>query len=202
MQVFFDHYGNSEYHYVEIIFEKNNKKISYNKTISESMYYNTNKDTNSFCYPYLMDTPDYCTIKIWSANCEPGSYHLPGDRVIIDDLKFHKVVVLSSKNVNTGLSEPTTSNNYNRATEKYPLKLIPNPAGQFCILNYSLKEAKQIQIAIYDAQGKLVKNILNQKHSAGDYSINIETANLSEGVYFVMLSCDGISTSDRLVIMH
>lgn len=209
LQAFFGHMSTKEKFCVEVVFEKNNNIISYNKSYSDFNYYNTYRDSNSFCYPYLQavpidfqtaDTPDYCTIKIWSANCDSGGYHLPLNRVIVDDLKFHKEVVPSSKNVNTSIVQ--ADQRKVQTKEKHPLKLVPNPAGQQVILTYSLKENDNIYISLFDSQGKLVRNILNQKQTLGEYSINIEILNLPEGIYYLTFRGNEVLSSNKLLILH
>ena len=51
--------------------------------------------------------------------------------------------------------------------------------------------AGKINIAVYDASGRMLKVLVNQKQESGTYTIGWNTENLSKGVYYITASTDG-----------
>jgi hypothetical protein len=77
-------------------------------------------------------------------------------------------------------------------------KLFPNPNNGSFTLTYDLKTLTEAKLSIYDISGKLVyiKTIDNI-----DSSININTINLNNGIYFIQLSdTTNLLWTDKLVI--
>jgi hypothetical protein len=72
----------------------------------------------------------------------------------------------------------------------------PNPFNPSTIINYALPFSSNVKIEVYNILGERVRELLNGQKSAGYYSINLNTAGLSSGVYLYMIqakSLDGKS---------
>ncbi len=67
----------------------------------------------------------------------------------------------------------------------------PNPAKQQTTVKYRITEGASVGITIYDINGKKVTTLVNQKQEAGIYELNWNVENLSNGMYFAMLSTNG-----------
>lgn len=88
-----------------------------------------------------------------------------------------------------------------QAVAPFFVKLAPNPARGQTMLSYTLGQAGQVQVALYDASGRLVDEIVNQTMSAGTHSIPISSGSLTAGVYFVKVNTpDGVTTTKLTLI--
>ena len=67
----------------------------------------------------------------------------------------------------------------------------PNPFNQSSIINYQLSIAGMISIKIYDISGKEISTLINERKSAGKYSVSFNGNSLSSGIYFYSLFADG-----------
>ena len=78
-------------------------------------------------------------------------------------------------------------------TNKVPSKFLlfqnyPNPLNPETIINYQIAKDCEVQIAIFDVQGKLINTLTNEYHSAGYYTIrwhavDIECKSVRAGLF-------------------
>ena len=68
--------------------------------------------------------------------------------------------------------------------------IYPNPVSENSVLEYSLTQAEEISIEIFDAQGKLVSTLQkNQLQTEGQHQQQLNLPNnLASGTYFIVLS--------------
>ncbi|NOR86904.1 MAG: T9SS type A sorting domain-containing protein [Bacteroidales bacterium] len=76
------------------------------------------------------------------------------------------------------------------------LSNYPNPFAQSTQITFSLKEPALVQIDIYNNQGQLVNSLVNQRYSAGNYTIEWQGKNtkghqLIDGLYSYVLKVNG-----------
>jgi hypothetical protein len=81
----------------------------------------------------------------------------------------------------------------------YEATNFPNPFTNNTTLSYSLKENDNINIMLYDAQGKLVEEVFNGKQSAGLHEFTIDGSKYSSGMYFANITGKGGSHAVKLV---
>jgi hypothetical protein len=76
---------------------------------------------------------------------------------------------------------------------------IPNPAVNHTSSAFTLPENKTITLSIYNSLGQVVAVPIDQSFlSAGKHSVNINTSNLAEGIYFYKLS--GCPETKKLLV--
>ena len=84
-------------------------------------------------------------------------------------------IFITPNNISVGLEEEFNS--------IQNVQLFPNPSNQFTTLLFSLKNAEQIKISLFDVTGKEVLQITNEEMQKGNQKININTSKLSAGIY-------------------
>lgn len=79
----------------------------------------------------------------------------------------------------------------------------PNPFNPNTIITYNIPSNNtNIKLIIYDALGKEIKILVNEKQGAGSYSVDFEATSLPSGVYFYILEADGnFIDSKRMVLI-
>jgi len=80
--------------------------------------------------------------------------------------------------------------------------LAPNPATRITTLGYTVATAGQVDITLFDASGRVVDKLDNGYRSAGVYSLTIDTDNLANGTYFVVIDAPDQDASSFLVVVH
>jgi Secretion system C-terminal sorting domain len=67
---------------------------------------------------------------------------------------------------------------------------VPNPAMDRTMVSFSLEQASSIHLALYDAAGRPVRFLTEQRYQPGTYNYTINLAALPSGMYFVRLESD------------
>lgn len=80
-------------------------------------------------------------------------------------------------------------------------RLAPNPSRTMTQLTYALKNSGDVRIALYDATGRLVNDLLKGTRSAGNYTLRINSQDLPAGVYFIQIETpDGVSSTPMTIV--
>jgi hypothetical protein len=83
------------------------------------------------------------------------------------------------------------------------MAVSPNPASNNVNLRYSVKTQSNIKIGIYDLAGKMIKDIKNEKNVAeGYYDFSIDLANISSGLYTIVLESNGEKIVKKLSVLQ
>ncbi len=77
----------------------------------------------------------------------------------------------------------------------------PNPFNPSTTISYSLPEAAEVLLQIFDVNGRVVATLVNGAIEAGSHSVNFEAANLSSGIYFTRMNAGSFNASQKLVLM-
>lgn len=67
----------------------------------------------------------------------------------------------------------------------------PNPMISSSVIKYRLEKEGTIKIAVFDAEGRPVKVLMNQNQKPGTYTLNWQAPEISKGSYFIQFSVDG-----------
>ncbi len=60
----------------------------------------------------------------------------------------------------------------------------PNPFNPVTRISYNVPSMRHVRIAIYDVEGRLVENLVNEVKAPGEYVVEWDAGNLPSGVYF------------------
>jgi hypothetical protein len=91
--------------------------------------------------------------------------------------------------------------NNNILTPKCTLQIYPNPNQGIVYIAYTLLEYGGIELVVYDIAGIVVKQIKKGNFFPGDYKEKINTENLSNGIYFIMLKQGDDQISKKFLIV-
>ena len=80
--------------------------------------------------------------------------------------------------------------------------VYPNPASDVISINLELTESSILLIEVTDITGKQVAIISNEKQSTGTFTKQFNTEILPSGNYFVRLSVNGKTATQKLNITH
>jgi hypothetical protein len=87
-------------------------------------------------------------------------------------------------------------------TSGYKLNAAPNPFTSHTSISYSLPQAGNISLRLYDVTGKLVSTLANGYRTAGNYAYRLSPTayRLSAGVYLLKYETEGYTTTSKLII--
>lgn len=83
---------------------------------------------------------------------------------------------------------------------KLALNISPNPNRGVAHLNYTVRTNGNVRVAVYDATGRLVKNLVNDTRKAGTYTAQLNV-NLPNGVYFVRMDTPDGSIAKTVTVV-
>ncbi|GEM_PF-952282 len=98
----------------------------------------------------------------------------------------------------TGISEK----NLGGIPDNYDLlQNFPNPFNPVTQINYSVAEAANVNLVVYDASGREVKTLVNGFKPAGNYSVSFSAEEFSSGIYFYKITMNGFSKTHKMILM-
>jgi len=77
----------------------------------------------------------------------------------------------------------------------------PNPFNPKTIINYQLSTFNIVSLKVFDALGKEVATLVNQKQNAGSYEVEFNGEDLPSGVYFYKLEAGDFSETKRMILL-
>ncbi|MDO9391674.1 MAG: T9SS type A sorting domain-containing protein [bacterium] len=77
----------------------------------------------------------------------------------------------------------------------------PNPSRGQTVIKYQLPKASNVQLQVYNVAGQLVKTVNEGQKPAGYHRIDLNSAQLSNGIYFYRLHAGEFSATKKLVVL-
>jgi hypothetical protein len=79
---------------------------------------------------------------------------------------------------------------------------FPNPAGENSFVDYNLQSEENVVINVTDVTGKVVMTINEGNMQAGNHRVQLNTADLAAGTYFIHVTAGAANATSKLVVMH
>jgi Secretion system C-terminal sorting domain len=80
--------------------------------------------------------------------------------------------------------------------------LYPNPANDLMNVSFVLNQTENVTVNVYNAIGELVNATAYNNMAAGQQNVQINTANLSAGMYMVEIVSGTSRTQSRMTVAH
>ena len=77
----------------------------------------------------------------------------------------------------------------------------PNPFNPETRIEYSLPEESQVELKIYDIQGRHVRTLVNEHQDASKYTVNFNAKDLSSGIYFYRIRAGSFTKVKRMLLI-
>ncbi|MFA7361624.1 MAG: T9SS type A sorting domain-containing protein [Candidatus Kapaibacterium sp.] len=71
----------------------------------------------------------------------------------------------------------------------------PNPFNPVTNIPFELKESSHVLLKVYDVNGRLVKELINENRGAGKYIADFDGSGFSSGVYFYRIAAHGTTNN-------
>ena len=147
-------------------------------------------------FGYLLianDQPDKLRIVLWDKN--------DGNKIIYDNLNpqsiqgaivMHNRIILTKDGEEDLLTAPVEfalEQNY------------PNPFNPNTTIKYSIPEAGNVELKVYDILGNKVVTLVNEEKSPGKYIAEFNASTLASGVYVYTLRAKDFIQTKKLILM-
>lgn len=85
---------------------------------------------------------------------------------------------------------------------KYSLyQNYPNPFNPTTKIKFDIQKAGEVKLSVYNSQGKLVKEIVNQYAPAGSFEVSFDGKDLSSGIYYYKMEVNGFVITKKMMLV-
>lgn len=78
----------------------------------------------------------------------------------------------------------------------------PNPFSATTAIKFSIKEAGEVKVAVYDVLGREVRLVANRNFAAGTHTLSFDAEGLPNGTYFYKMIAGDNSLSGKMVVIR
>ena len=104
--------------------------------------------------------------------------------------------------VSTSRILTSVNNNSNEIPGNFELfQNYPNPFNPTTNIRYSIPRNGYVRLIVYDALGREVETLANEKQSAGTYESKWDASKFPSGIYFYRLITDGFSETKKMLMI-
>ena len=82
------------------------------------------------------------------------------------------------------------------------ITIAPNPVSDFAKINFTVDKSSNVCMVLYNSLGNKARNIFDKRLDQGQYSIDINTADMINGIYFVKISVAKRIKVLKLILSH
>lgn len=108
-----------------------------------------------------------------------------------------RAIELCQNNFVVGIRQTSTE-----VPESFDLKQnYPNPFNPSTVISYSLPSAQFIELKVYDVLGNEVSTLVNERQTAGTYSVDWSGSNFPSGVYYYTLKSGTLSQTRKMLLI-
>ncbi len=112
--------------------------------------------------------------------------------------------ILSSSGCSAALVQNQTETDNTGLTQANEYALFqnsPNPFNPSTSISFSLPEAGNVSIKIYDMTGKEVESLVSGNYDAGRHSVTFDASTLSSGMYYYKMSSGNFVTMKKMMLI-
>ncbi|MBN2285937.1 MAG: T9SS type A sorting domain-containing protein [Tissierellales bacterium] len=77
----------------------------------------------------------------------------------------------------------------------------PNPFNPVTQISFSVPKPSRIKILVYDANGRLIDSLYNDKIQTGEHTIKWDASHLPSGMYFIKLFTDDFQQTRKCLLL-
>jgi|AntRauTorckE6833_2_1112554.scaffolds.fasta_scaffold04420_2 hypothetical protein len=151
--------------------------------------------------------------KYWDGDINPSPFDLTIGQVLpnnnqynfngkIDDVRLYDYP-LSLQEIAAFYELGTTieEGNGERPEQTLLHQNYPNPFNPSTTISFTLKEAGNVSLKIYNMLGQQVDEVIQQKLSSGAYTIRYDASSLSSGMYIYRLITMGTTQTQKMILI-
>ena len=78
---------------------------------------------------------------------------------------------------------------------------FPNPFNPTTLINYSIPKNGDVNLSVFSVLGQRVATLVNERKSAGNYTVRFDASGLSSGIYFYVLETDQVRLTQKMTLI-
>lgn len=125
--------------------------------------------------------------------------------VITNDIFFHNYIDGTNDDgetiVKAEVSKSVITGAEEFMTQRFNLKeCYPNPASTDTRIGFYINAPAQVELSLYDNNGKLVKRIMQEQKLAGEHEVKLDVSDLKPGNYIYRINAGLLKDSKKLIV--
>lgn len=140
-----------------------------------------------------------------SAPTYPKNYYLGGDdyfgqqctngsATVVSSNGYQDIAIYANISVSPAGIANVSANGLN-VSQNYP-----NPTGSATQINYSVTKSSDVTFTVNDITGREIMNNTYSNVTPGQHVVNVNTANLNDGIYFYTFNVNGNKVTKKMVV--
>ena len=122
-------------------------------------------------------------------------------RVVINSGMYTPDIYID--NLSLKMDEPTNIDNETPTIGEYFLySNYPNPFNPYTTIIFSIPVSDHVSLKVFDVLGNEITQLVDEKKSAGTYSIKFDASELSSGIYLYKLETDYFSDVKKCILLR
>lgn len=109
--------------------------------------------------------------------------------------------LFSAEESRDDLEEVVLKSGQNRSGEVVLKAIYPNPFNPSTAISFSLPEAMDVKLTVYNSSGQRVATLRDEVMAAGEHTETFDGSGLASGMYFVKLITPNFSLTERMTLL-
>lgn len=126
----------------------------------------------------------------------PASLAVSGNSLWVGELKFSSRIVQYKYDLAASIQKQT-----DLSTKFLLLQNYPNPFNPVTRIGFSIASQELVTLTISDMLGREVVTLVNETKPAGNYTVDVNAAKLTSGMYFYKLQIKNLSTVRKMIVL-
>lgn len=115
---------------------------------------------------------------------------------------FGVIVVLSNGTVVEPGVATSSEELVNNLPDQFELSQnYPNPFNPTTSISYTLPQSSDVRVDVFNVTGQQIATIVENRQSAGQYTVNFDASALSSGVYLYRIQADNFTQTRRMTLI-
>lgn len=89
-----------------------------------------------------------------------------------------------------------------KENSKSKLNVYPNPFSKQTNINFTINEASNLKLSLYNADGKETEVLVDDYFQTGNHAVVLNAGNLKEGVYIIKLQTEKETTYSKVILIN
>ncbi len=77
----------------------------------------------------------------------------------------------------------------------------PNPFNPETLIKFNIKKPGFVKLSVYNTNGKLIENLVQENLNSGEYSVKWEASNRSSGIYIYKLNVNDFEAVNKMILI-
>jgi Secretion system C-terminal sorting domain len=138
-----------------------------------------------------------CEAICWNPFDDRGYYTLSEESFSVEGsvLTFPAQLYYYPRSITVGVKEESLNNKFQLNQN------FPNPFNPSTSINYILPNENFVELKVYDNLGGELVTLVNKNQSAGDYEVNFNAGDYSNGIYYYSLRFGNFTKTKKMVLL-